>query len=273
MSNKPKFLLEVGPHSERIEEFCNICDELGFEWKSAENYLVNPDSYQKFNASDNVCTFGTLGFVKKIQMKTPLVPGSYCDFDSFKVSTYINHYYKYMFNLGIFSPMGYFTKNIPQFMKALGITDGRFFIRPDGGDKQFTGCVIGMSDTHLVEYLASRANLNTMCYICPAQETNNEYRLFMHHDKVVTGSQYRNSVGIHHGPVNDKIIAAAELFAAKNWLPEPLWVIDIHEDASGEMSIMELNSWSCSGWYQSDLRKIIEATAQQMKVDYDSIFN
>ncbi len=268
---KPKFLLETGAHSERLEEFHEICKSLDLQCEFAENNILCPDSHNRYSDNDCVCAFGTLYFIKKIQSKTSYLPGSYACLPNFKVSSYINYYYKHMFNLGVFAPINYFVNNIPQFMRALGITDGRFFIRPDGGDKQFTGCTLRMSDSRSIDYLVSRAGLSTMSYICPAQDVHNEYRLFMSGDKVITGSQYKKDGDIVHGPVGDRIVAAAESFAKGNWYPDPLWVMDIHEDADGVPTVMELNSWSCSGWYQSDLRKIILATQEQMVKDYKEI--
>ncbi len=96
--------------------------------------------------------------------------------------------------------------------------------------------------------------------IQPVEKTNivAEYRFFVIDGKVVTGCQYhQNSKLFIDCLIPDGVREYAKLVASK-WQPESAYVLDIAKQGKGQLGVMEINSFSCSGLYKCDQRLIIE---------------
>jgi len=110
--------------------------------------------------------------------------------------------------------------------------------------------------------------------ISPAQTSfRGEWRLFCKAGEgVITGSQYYNEDG--DLKMNRKIPRSVWEFGDEicrekgDFAPDQLFVADITLHSGRYPRLIELNSWSSSGWYAADYTKIIDETARcvdQMK--------
>ena len=260
---KINILLEESPHLERLPEFLSICNSKNITCKTCKNFTLSNKWESLYKDDEDVLFLGTLGLARRILRNKPWNPGAYCDLNNLKVSTYSAHYGQYMFNRGIFLPLG----NIRPNKDLLEGTFGKnIFIRPDSGMKEFSGIVTHINLCQIdFRYLEQQVNPHTLCYISKAKRPYKEYRLFIKNNKVITGCQYMLSGEIVKSPITPDIIRYSEdMIRLVGWIPEEYFVMDIHEDQFGDNTIMELNSFSCSGWYDIDLNLLIEAIVEEI---------
>jgi hypothetical protein len=98
--------------------------------------------------------------------------------------------------------------------------------------------------------------------VAPPKEIGREWRLVIAGDEIVAGSQYRDTGAIVTNPdcpvhvteyVNDVLRRVA-------WRPDSLFVMDVCE-SDDRLHVLELNSFSCSGFYDCDAAAIVRAAS------------
>jgi len=112
-------------------------------------------------------------------------------------------------------------------------------------------------DTWLIEH--SELNGSDLLVLSPVHRIEREWRFFVVDGQVVTGSTYRRDgyrAKMH--PVSPAAWAAADR-AVKEWLPSKNIVIDIARTWSGKYKVVESNAISSSGFYSSNVPKLVDA--------------
>lgn len=101
----------------------------------------------------------------------------------------------------------------------------------------------------------------------PVVKLEAEWRFFVVDGEVVTGSMYRKE-GIRRRnlPVESQVWEAAAR-ATKEWMPSPNIVIDLALLSSGEYKVVEFNCLNSSGFYNSDVSKLVDALEASYEVD------
>jgi hypothetical protein len=127
--------------------------------------------------------------------------------------------------------------------------------------KKVTGMVLEADkddhDTWLIEH--SDLDGDDLIITAPVVRIEREWRFFVLEGKVVTGSTYRrDGYKVRRHTVSPAAWAAADL-AVQKWMPSPNIVIDIARTWGGEYKVIEFNCLSCSGFYSSDVPKLVEA--------------
>lgn len=143
------------------------------------------------------------------------------------------------------------------------LTSCRFFIRPNSGEKLFTGTSITQKyfdkELRIVEDLPSSQWLTSSdLVICsPWVEIDREYRVFMGGTQVIDYCMYSGDGKISKNTLKmlDELPSIFE-----NWVPHPFFVVDLAE-SRGETYILEINSAACAGWYDMDHVKIVKSLA------------
>lgn len=54
---------------------------------------------------------------------------------------------------------------------------------------------------------------------------------------------------------------AARALASTSWRPDPLFMLDVGEVDGGELRVIELNAFSCSGLYACELEPVVRAAS------------
>lgn len=86
-----------------------------------------------------------------------------------------------------------------------------------------------------------------------------EWRFFIVNNQIITGSLYkRNGCRIIREPISSSVYKIAQNLANK-WLPFHTIVMDICELRNGDFRVVEFNCVNSSGFYNSDIGKIVEA--------------
>lgn len=208
--------------------------------------------------------FGSLNTIRDLQdldrMPPPLV---WCDWESLSCHTYYAKYGKYL----IQEEYGFYPfAEIPRIKDFLYKTYGfknKIFMRPDTGDKSFTGTVIGEPEFEYQYKIAQARSKNTdLCVVSKPTLIHSEYRFVIANRKVVAGSLYRiGGMLLPNKEYPEEAAALAEEIATV-WSPHPIFVIDIAKLRNGEYRLMEIGMINGAGLYCCDARSIIGATAE-----------
>lgn len=140
----------------------------------------------------------------------------------------------------------------------------RLFIRPNSGQKRFTGTTIGFKwwekELEIIAELPSSDNLiNTdLVLVAPARKVWNEVRFLMCENKIVSASAYGdNEVEFSEGVYPDY----CNMVEANNYFPDTFYTIDIGMTELGP-KIIELNSFVSAGLYDIDYKKVVKSVEE-----------
>jgi len=141
-------------------------------------------------------------------------------------------------------------------------TSGKLFIRPNSGEKEFTGSVVYKKNKDA--WASETGNLlsvkpEELCILSKPLTLENEIRLIIANKKVITGSVYREFGTILHIPIEDQPDYNEILKFAEERLEELDFPI-VHcldlAKVNGEYKVLEVGCFCCCGLYQCDLHKI-----------------
>ena len=147
------------------------------------------------------------------------------------------------------------------YFDALGPTA---FVRPDTGDKAFTGSVISKNTTkHDLRRCIFEGMMDGMILLAPTQKIEEEYRFVVVGGKVITGSVYKVKKWGHLEFYEKEIKKGGTLQYAQeivdtHFQPSYAYTMDVCL-VSGQLKVLELNSFSHAGLYKSNIKKIVEA--------------
>lgn len=205
---------------------------------------------------------GTLTLMRYIQQRRRWIPGGWCTFDNLACSKYYSYFGPFLLN------RNYCLLPIAEAIRLKDQLDSHFaregslFVRPDSVDKSFSGKLVAANA--LASFLAPKeTDPTTMVLVAEPQTITHEWRLFVAHGKVITGSQYRlhGETAVEAGLPSPVIEFANQVLAEVKWRPDPLFVMDVCETSAG-FRIVELNSFSCSGQCECDLDVYVSVASQ-----------
>lgn len=138
------------------------------------------------------------------------------------------------------------------------------FVKPLSGLKQFTGKVItqdNFNDTIQTITQYEKIDDDFLCVVSSVKNIKAEFRYVIADRKVITGSEYRwdNVLDVRIDTLPECDILA-EKIASLEWQADYVYVCDIAMTDEGP-KVIELNSFSSSGLYACDTRKIVKAVS------------
>lgn len=225
---------------------------------------------------------GSISWIKNIQKHAAWVPGPIATWRNYSCDVYYAHYGKFLYNKNyMMMPL---KEVYRRFNDLYQYFHGPIFIRPSSGLKQFTGEVF-YQQKDLQEQM-EKCNHEILCVVAPKRTPREEFRFICSHDKIITGSMYRNEYNeICREPINWNEISGAwaartamEVLAFTKWRPDPIFAMDIAFTIDkvydyGEMcELLEINSLSSSGWYACDLNKIVEAVNNVAVANWKDVY-
>ncbi len=211
----------------------------------------------------NVIFTGTLDLIQYIQSNREWAPTRWCDFARLSCSTFCRHFDSHLLNreFRILSIAEAIDQQVNLY-QSLAI-DHKLFVRPNSVDKLFTGQVVDIDS--LDDFLISQTvDQSRLVFIARPQMIQQEWRLFISNDQIIDGCQYllNGSFDFQSGVPSDVRNFVADVFSTAKWRPHPLFVMDICR-SNDQLSIVEFNSYNCSGLLKCDIPKFVEAATRQ----------
>lgn len=255
----------------------------GIEYKMVDYEPLESGSYNHlFNDDDCVVVVSTLNMAQQLQREVPWIPGVYCNFENMKCSTYYSHWGGFLLNRDyVMVPFMEFIRRKDEFLKMFGRgIDDSIFIRPDSGAKAFTGCVIPRDELEseakiITQY--SGIDLDKLLIVVSSPKViDAEWRVVIADRKVVTLSMYKKDGKLDTKNESGKGYYAfkqAQEIAKHDWQPDRAYTLDIAL-SDGVHSLLEVNSFSCSGLYNCDYSAVVKEislTAERECKEYNTI--
>lgn len=220
------------------------------------------------------CTIGigSIPFCNKIN-RVAWYPGVIGNFYNYQYSVYANYFDNYLLNSSFkLLPYKYLCKHF----ETLKYPNVGMFIKSNSGLKAFTGGVFKEQKD-----LPKNIPDDLICVVSPETIVSSEFRFWIHHDEIVTYSQYLEKGYILNIPKN--LERDPEFIACRNfinevlqntlWRPDDLFVMDVGiDEVSYQPKIIELNAFSTSGLYHCDYDKIIEAASSEARCEWRNNF-
>lgn len=140
--------------------------------------------------------------------------------------------------------------------------DDCVFIRPDRGDKPFKGRVFSLDELPLLRLDQEFTDV----VISTPKTILGEYRFVCSKSEAIAASSYRilgQPVWLPDVPEKATDRCLKELLKLQNF-PDPVFVMDICNDADGDFWVLELNAFSGSGLYACDKAAIVHGVCDAM---------
>lgn len=136
------------------------------------------------------------------------------------------------------------------------------FVRPDSGAKAFTGQLVTDFDAFYARerlYLEAMGE-GEMVVVAPSRRIEVEWRTVVVGREVVAASLYKSAGKRDLEPeVPEGVLAFAEEVASQVQPPAPAYMLDVAREEGGRLSVVELNSFSCSDLYACDPVPVVAA--------------
>jgi hypothetical protein len=220
--------------------------------------------------ADDACVilWGTLPLMQQIQLRRRWIPGGWCNLERLACASYFAYFGPYMLNSYYSILPGVEALRLEDELFAEFGVDEEIFVRPSGVHKLFTGR-IAHRDEFRDAIAPSRYDPTTLVVVSTPKEIGREWRLVVMGNDVIASSQYRDNGAIRVARGCPEIVSryVSALLDRVPWRPDPLFMLDVCE-ADGELHLLELNSFSCSGLYDCDLAAVIRAASRVAECEW-----
>jgi hypothetical protein len=259
----PVWLIEADVFGRSFEPVKTEIRQQGMVWEVLQpgpflNGLAPTVNGRRLGDRDCVVFSGTYPLMRHVQLHYAWVPGGWCTAERFDCSAYYPHFRRYLLNhahaiLNLENALSEAGEIFAQFGKG-----GRVFFRPCGVQKTFTGRPADREAFVLA--LESARYANGCVLVAPPREISQEWRVIVARGQCVAASQYRLN-GRHAespGCPREVRVFVDRLLAEVQYRPDPIYMMDLCA-CGDELYLVELNSFSCSGFYQCDPAPVVEA--------------
>jgi hypothetical protein len=211
-----------------------------------------------------VVIIGSINAIMSLRrLRTSHMPGDWCLWENFRSTEYMTHFDEYMLhNNFCFLPYKLLVDNYEGVYGNYQDYTGKIFIKSNSGAKLFDGTVVHYHQFHdAIKALGNNIADTDLMLISTPSQIHKEWRVVIgSDDQVVTGSQYRDDVGIKYSPVLTKGLRMFIEYVLQKvgWRPAPIFCMDIALTKDGRYGIIELGSVNCAGLYACDMKPFVE---------------
>lgn len=233
MSSKKEWVIEEGVFEENEDKLKEILGDR-LVWAK---YTVNGPTFSKSPVTPYIF-YGTSVLGRRLQREGAICWLSDRVYDC-------NYYLPFFGKMALNNPhMFVESGTFPLLAESLG--DVEWFVKQNSGYKTFTGMTcVGAIDTGLFP--------EELLMLAPKKPIEAEWRFVIRENSVLTFSSY--------GDITECGIEAqkfAETCLSTPYDPAPMWTLDICR-SEGSYKVLEVNSLLSAGWYDCDIRAIVEA--------------
>lgn len=272
---KPIWLIERGVYGEQAAALIGEVQRQGMRGYEVDYRPGKPPPLDIVGSPflpDGTCVvlWCTLPLFQQVQLHRRWIPGGWCSAQQLECEVYYPQFEKYLLN----QPYRILPGAVAAQMQAklfakIGDND-EIFVRPSSVQKHFPGGVAYMDDFADM-IAAARYNPEVRVVVASPRDLGREWRCVIAGDEVITTSQYREqgAISITPGCPAEVLQFVREMLQNVRWRPEPLFMLDVCE-SNEQLWLLELNSFSCSGFYACDLAAIVAAASEIAEQEFDS---
>jgi hypothetical protein len=149
------------------------------------------------------------------------------------------------------------------------------FIRPDGGDKSFTGRPLDLQDfdKFWTNDVVCGAKKEELVVVSTPKNIRGEWRYICTNQKEILGvSLYKyNDQRTYIPSAPEKATKLASEILAVGWYPDPVFTVDICEDMDGNYWLLEMNSFTSAGTYAAPKGPIVKRVSEIAEDEWQKI--
>jgi hypothetical protein len=262
-----KWLVEDFEGDGSLQPLIETVRQLGMPCRVIKYVPFQSGKYDQYDDSECVVFYGSLNLARQLQREKAWVPGIYCNFNNLSCVTYFSHWGKYLLNDDyMMLPLLEVARRRAEVYDKFG-EDGCIFMRPDSGAKTFYGNVYPFeeldAEIRLMDGYAGRPLDEILVVVSSPKPITREWRVVVSSASgPLAASQYKKDgkLAEERGCPDGVWKLAAEV-SKDPWQPDPLYVVDICE-CWGKYFFLEVNSFSCSGYYKCDPLPIVTAASK-----------
>ncbi len=223
-----------------------------------------------YNEGDCVIVQGSIQMTKNIRNRLPqnCFPIAYNSWEKYYCSAYYSDLDKFLFN------------DRRKFFRVKELQENKFeiycefgkealiFIRPDSGDKPFSGQLLDLQDFDRFwnNAVACSAKDEDIVIVSTPKIVTGEWRFVCskyNRGEIIASSTYMfqgQKTLIPSAPFG--AIALCEEVLNVKYFPDSVFCVDICQDADGDYWLLELTSFSSAGLYAADKKKIVDRVSE-----------
>jgi hypothetical protein len=211
-----------------------------------------------------VVIIGSINAIMSLRkLRTSHTPGDWCLWSNFRSTVYMTHFNEHMLhNHFCFLPYKLLVDNYEGVYANYQDFTGKIFIKSNSGAKLFDGTVVHYRHFHdAIKELGHSITDTELMLISTPSQLSKEWRVIIgSDDQVVTGSQYRDDVGVKYSEYlpNDLHSFINFVLTKVEWRPAPIFCMDIALTKDGRYGIIELGGVNCAGLYACDMQPFVE---------------
>jgi len=206
---------------------------------------------------------GSIQLFRKLKAELGAYPIGWMTDDNYLCSNYYPHVQKFLFNdWHVFTTVGGLKHNKWNFYATFA-KDAILYVRPNGGDKTFTGRLLDLQDFDNFWKDIVHCNVTddkAMVVVSTPKNIRGEWRFICTKNKEILGvSLYKyNNQRTYVPSAPFKATKLVNEILENGWYPDPVFTVDICEDNDGNYWLMEMNSFTSAGTYAAPKNKIVE---------------
>ena len=241
---------------------CHVIDK--------HNYFdFNPEKYKEIKP---LLFQGTIQLGKKVKKELPNAT-LFCSEEKFLCSRYYPFFQKYLFNdRHISTTVKDLKERKFEFYAKFG-KEALIWVRPDSGDKTFSGQLIDLQDFDRFwsNKIVCNVEDSDIVYISTPKTVVGEYRFVVSENKIIANSTYlfqKQSVLIPSVP--KKATDLVNELLKVDYKPDLVYCFDICSDGDDNFWLLEITSFSVAGLYMCDKKKIAEEVSRIVEETHEN---
>lgn len=226
--------------------------------------------------------YGALNQAKYIQNKTQYIPGTFANFDQLRCINYYPAYDVFLLNKDYWIiPLSEMIRRKEEVFDRFQAA-GKVFLRPDSGMKPFIGQLLSYENFNLDEIgIRYFQDPHLLSLVSSPKEIKSEYRLFVAGKDILSHckSHEDDILCNRYLPAPQKVLDFVQnVLNTVQFEIDPVAVIDIAEIAEttetdravgGELSILEWNSMSSSGFYWCPPEPVVDRVNKEAVREFE----
>jgi hypothetical protein len=209
---------------------------------------------------------GSIQLFRKLKTELPAYPLGWMTDDNYLCSTYYPHFQKFLFNdKHVFTTVAGLKHNKWWFYHTFG-KEAVIYVRPDVGDKSFSGKLLDLQDFDRFWDNAVLCNSKNEDLVVVSTPKNivGEWRYIVTNQKEILGTSlyYYQGQRTYIPSAPEKATQLCKQILDIGWYPDPIFTIDICEDSDQNYWLMELNSFTSAGTYAAPKAPIVKRVSE-----------
>lgn len=245
----------------------HICDEIGLE----QSFQFPATKYK-----EDECLI-LVGSIQINDIARALLPNckplNWITKTNYSCRNYYSHLGDFLFNdQSVFTTWAEFKRQSWLFFKIFA-KEAIIFIRPDSGDKSFTGQLLDLQD--LPRFIERNQHLepNELIVISTPKKILGEWRVLVtkYNNEIITHStyQYQGQRTLIENTPKGALDKCKEIMA-RGYHPDSVYCIDIAADSDNNYWLLELTSFSAAGLYAMNKKKIVEKISAIAEMEHEN---